>query len=420
VINSFYCDFDAEIIGKPPTPDIRGPFQHDRDRIIHTSAFRRLQAKTQVFRSGEYDFYRTRLTHSMEVAQIGRGICYHLLKTSPIIKEDFFIDSDLVEACCLAHDIGHPPFGHAGETTLNRLMREYGGFEGNAQTLKLISETIFSEDGRRTGMSPTRSFLDGIMKYKSLYRDCGPNPQNHFLYDEQEKYLDVVSGGGRSRDARVEQSIECQIMDWADDAAYSMGDLNDGIRARFINVDSVRQWAANSSLDTEDSKSVDGLLAAMKSRTASRFVATKIGEFVKTCGLKERSTNMDGITNRYHYMLTKEPAMNKQRELFKKLAFETVFKTPQVHQLEYKGDLILSRIFECLESNYITGSNGDKKRRILLTAEAEKAVLAIERSEHQKRARLLCDHIAGMSDDFAVRTFRRLFEQDFGSIVDFV
>ena len=177
---------------------------------------------------------------------------------------------------------------------------------------------------------------------------------------------------------------------------------------------------SNSSLDSEDSKSVDDLLAAMKSRTASRFVATKIGAFIKASGLKERSTNMDGVTNRYRYTLTKKPDMDKQRKLFKKLAFETVFKTPQVHQLEYKGDLILSRMFECFENNYITGSDGDKRRRILLPAETEKGVLGIERSEHQKRARLLCDHIAGMSDDFAVRTFRRLFEPDFGSIVDLV
>ena len=193
-----------------------------------------------------------------------------------------------------------------------------------------------------------------------------------------------MSGGGQSRDARVEQSIECQIMDWADDAAYSMGDLHDGIRARFINADSVQGWAwANSSLDSEDSKSVDDLLAAMKSRTASRFVATKIGAFIKASGLKERSTNMDGVTNRYRYTLTKKPDMDKQRKLFKKLAFETVFKTPQVHQLEYKGDLILSRMFECFENNYITGSDGDKRRRILLPAETEKGVLGIERSEHQ-------------------------------------
>src|SRR6185369_6439468 len=97
-------------------------------------------------------------------------------KTSPLLKEEFFIDSDLVEACCLAHDLGHPPFGHAGETTLNRLMQKYGGFEGNAQTLRLVVDTVFAEDGRRTGMSPTRAFLDGIMKYKLLRRDSGPNP----------------------------------------------------------------------------------------------------------------------------------------------------------------------------------------------------------------------------------------------------
>jgi dGTPase len=417
----FYSDFDTEIIGKARTPDeIRGPFQHDRDRIIHTSAFRRLQAKTQVFRSGEYDFYRTRLTHSIEVAQIGRGICDYLFKTSGLLRQDYYIDSDLVEACCLAHDLGHPPFGHAGETTLNRLMENDGGFEGNAQTLRLIADIIFSDDGRRAGMSPTRAFLDGVMKYKRLYRESGEKPDKQFLYDEQEKYIIKVCGGDRSRDAGKMSSIECQIMDWADDAAYSMGDLTDGIRARFITPDAVERWAAGSSLDSEQAGSVERLLQAIKTRKASRFIATKIGEFVKACGLEERSTDMDGLTNRYRYVLTKRPSVDKERKLFKKMSFELVFKTPQVHQLEYKGDLVLTRIFDCLEKNYITDPGGDERRRNLLTGETERAVLAIERSDRRSRARLLCDHIAGMSDDFAVRTFRRLFEPDFGSIVDFV
>ncbi len=147
MLTSFYKDFDTEILGDPRTPDpYRTPFEQDRDRILHTSAFRRLQAKTQVFKPGEYDFYRTRLTHSLEVAQIGRAVCGYLARVSPLLRSDFCIGQDLVEACCLAHDIGHPPFGHAGEATLNRVMRPYGGFEGNAQTLRLVTETVFADE----------------------------------------------------------------------------------------------------------------------------------------------------------------------------------------------------------------------------------------------------------------------------------
>ncbi|HWB86337.1 MAG TPA: dNTP triphosphohydrolase [Bryobacteraceae bacterium] len=242
--NGFYQSFDTETIDGPRTPDqIRTPFQHDRDRVIYTSAFRRLQAKTQVFRSGEYDFYRTRLTHSIEVAQIGRGICNYLKKTGSLLSNDFYIDPDLVEACCLAHDIGHPPFGHAGEKSLHRLMKAFGGFEGNAQTLRLLTETIFSDGPKRAGMNPTRAFIDGVLKYKTLFSHR--KKEKHFIYDDQERFLRFVNGG-TTQDCSISRaaednpaqdqrkSIECQIMDWADDTAYSLGDLIDGIRAKFI------------------------------------------------------------------------------------------------------------------------------------------------------------------------------------------
>ncbi|MEI2609638.1 MAG: dNTP triphosphohydrolase [Candidatus Promineifilaceae bacterium] len=165
--NRFYSAFDtATLKERPAAPgEYRNAFQIDRDRIIHSSAFRRLQSKTQVFLSGEYDFYRTRLTHSIEVAQIGRSICSYL-QQSDLLADDCFIDPDLVESACLAHDLGHPPFGHTGERTLHALMQPYGGFEGNAQTLRILTQTIFSEG--RDGMNPTRALLDGVLKYKTL------------------------------------------------------------------------------------------------------------------------------------------------------------------------------------------------------------------------------------------------------------
>ena len=177
--NAFYKEFDLEPLpgGNRPS-DYRTPFQIDRDRIIHSAAFRKLQSKTQVYLSGEYDFYRTRLTHSIEVAQIGRSICAFLNGNSEQLNSDFHIDSDLVEACCLSHDLGHPPFGHGGERTLHRLFSSIGGFEGNAQTLRLMTDTLYQSGGRRGGMSPTRAFLDGVLKYKATYSEKG-DPKNH-------------------------------------------------------------------------------------------------------------------------------------------------------------------------------------------------------------------------------------------------
>jgi dGTPase len=162
-----YNEFDEKSYPvKRGTTDYRTPFQIDRDRIIHSRAFRRMQAKTQVFRTGEYDFYRTRLTHSVEVSQIGRSICAFLENKNPTCLH---IDRDLVEAACLSHDIGNPPFGHSGERILHECMADHGGFEGNAQTLRVITSLIFTEQNQRQGMKPTRAFMDSVCKCKTLF-----------------------------------------------------------------------------------------------------------------------------------------------------------------------------------------------------------------------------------------------------------
>ncbi|HYD82568.1 MAG TPA: dNTP triphosphohydrolase, partial [Opitutus sp.] len=166
--NRFYNAFDVETYRGERRADYRSAFQIDRDRIIHAQAFRKLQSKTQVFLSGEYDFYRTRLTHSMEVAQIGRSICHYLQTRGGPLKEDFFIDGDLVEGVCLAHDLGHPPFGHNGEKALNAWAADIGGFEGNAQSLRLLTRLepkVFDTDGRTVGLNLTRASLDASVKY---------------------------------------------------------------------------------------------------------------------------------------------------------------------------------------------------------------------------------------------------------------
>ena len=220
-----------------------------------------MQSKTQVFWSGEYDFYRTRLTHSLEVAQIGKSVCRWLKHSSDLLEDDFFVDEDLMEAVCLSHDLGHPPFGHAGERSLNHFMAGYGGFEGNAQTLRLLTDRIFSQS--RTGMDPTRAFMDGVLKYKSLWSELksvtGKLPRNHFLYNSQVGSLDWALGGhdfpaelvpGEVRDSF--KSVECQIMDWADDTAYSLNDLADSVRAGFLTVGKVERWARKNEVEVSD------------------------------------------------------------------------------------------------------------------------------------------------------------------------
>ncbi|CAN5425841.1 anti-phage deoxyguanosine triphosphatase [soil metagenome] len=420
--NRFYSRFDTETTSpRSGGSDYRTPFQIDRDRIIHTSAFRRLQSKTQVFLSGQYDFYRTRLTHSIEVAQIGRSICASLKAGSDHLADDYFIDSDLVEAACLAHDIGHPPFGHTGERTLNRLMADHGGFEGNAQTLRMLTETIFS--GTSDGMAPTRALADAVLKYKSLRADLGPHPENHFLYDYQHGVLAFVFDGqhlppdltpGPRRDSF--RSIECQIMDWADDTAYSINDLQDGIRAGFITLERLERWAGHQSLNSAESAHVDKILDAIRAGIVERRYGKKIGAFIAACHLEEHPTFMGATTNRYRYRLGVDPALRAESDLYKRIALDLVFRSQQLAQLDFKADFLLTQLFGALAERYFA-SPPRSNFRLLPEPQESKIAAANTPSE---RARLVCDALAEMTDAFAMRTSKRLFDADHGSIIDLV
>lgn len=426
--NCFYQAFDTErASGYDTSSDFRSPFQIDRDRILHTPAFRRLQSKTQVFWSGEYDFYRTRLTHSLEVAQIGKSICNWLKYSSDFLGNDFFIDEDLVEAICLSHDLGHPPFGHAGERSLNHFMAGYGGFEGNAQTLRLLTQRIFSQS--RKGMDPSRAFLDGVLKYKSLWSELktmnGKLPKNHFLYDSQSEELNWAMDGndfpaelppGDERDSF--KSIECQIMDWADDTAYSLNDLADSVRAGFLTVERIERWAAKKGHETSEISTLGALLKAVRGQRIELFVGKRIGKYIQSTTLVPATSFLSASSHRYGLDLVVADDVRRESELFKSLAYEVVFLSPQLKQLEHKGSYMLRRLWEVMEKRYVFGEDIDGQDFALLS-EADAAEI-FEAATLEKKARLVCDFLAGMTDGYAARTFRRLFEPGFGSIGDLV
>ncbi len=420
--NRFYNEFDNEEL-ESSNPDYRSAFERGRDRLIHNAAFRRLQAKTQVFLSGEYDFYRTRLTHSIEVAQIAGSIARFVNRHSKPLHDDFHIDLALVEATALAHDIGHPPFGHAGEITLHQLMQPYGGFEGNAQTLRLITEIIFTSGPRRRGLNPTRAFMDGVLKYKTLLSRWATPPRNHFLYDDQQRFLDFVLGSrefpaelapGKPRNAF--RSLECQIMDWADDTAYSLNDLVDSANAGFINISSITRWAEGRDLDAEQQRWLQELMSAITAGNLERAMNRKIGTFVEACRLVERDNFLSDATNRYRFGLTIDPVVRREQSLYAELAVGVVFRSPQVSQLEHKGGWMLRRLFESLHANYL---EQNAPRHPLLSADFE-AEMARCGSDPAAGARVICDYLAGMTDGFASRIYKRMFDPDFGSIVDLV
>lgn len=419
--NKFYDEFDMATRAEGAELDYRTLFQRERDRIIYNSAFRRLQSKTQVFFSGEYDFYRTRLTHSLEVAQIGRSICYYLWNEDPALKNHFYIDPDLVEAVCLAHDMGHPPFGHAGERILNRLMLPFGGFEGNAQTLRMLTDIIYSDSGRRKGMNPSRALLDGVLKYKTLFGES-PDKSRHFLYDDQRKILDFVLDNrsfppdlspGKARNGF--RSIECQIMDWADDTAYSLNDIVDGRYAGFINRRNLEHWAAGQQISKVAEKWITELMDSLNSNTLERDFARKIGKFIKASRLIPQESLLSDISRRFSFSLQVEDEVQEESALYQHISRDLVFRSPQLHQLEVKWDHVLTRLFTIFQENY---SAAEKNRLTLFSKEVDDLL----RREEQAgvRARLICDQIAGMTDGFALRTFKRLFDPDFGSILDLV
>jgi dGTPase len=413
--NGFYNSFDLESLDPREPDDFRSAFQVDRDRIIYSSAFRRLQAKTQVFVSGEFDFYRTRLTHSLEVAQIGRSICSFLQKNAVALETDFFIDADLVEAICLAHDLGHAPFGHAGERTLHQLMQSYGGFEGNAQSLRIITETIYPGGSVRRGMNPTRAFVDGILKYKRLLSEKA-EVRNHFIYNDQAYLRRFVCDGNELPnidDWNKFRSLECEIMDWADDTAYCLNDLVDSINAGFLRSEKVEAWAGQRGLSADEVQHAETVIAAIKDRKAEARFSRKIGAFIRATSLRERNGPLSSQSSRYRFTLFIDPAVRAEADLYKKLSHDLVFDHSQLHQLERKGRVILEGIFTALCESYLA----PKDSGLRLLPEAFDQIVRRQGSAESK-ARILCDYVGGMTDGFAVRTYKRLFDPGFGSILD--
>jgi len=420
--NRFYTDFDTACWeGRAhKEADLRNPFQIDRDRILFSHAFRQLQAKTQVFQSGEYDFYRTRLTHTIEVARIARSIAEFLNHTSPELSADFHLDPDLVEAVGLAHDLGHPPFGHIGERKLNDLMADSGGFEGNAQSLSLLVDYLFARPEKPKGMRPTRALLDGVLKYAPTWSEAKAAnderpPKNHFIYDAQAELRGFIWDDPALMPSARTKSIECQIMDWADDTAYSLHDIVDGMRAGFLTIERLEAWAEKQILDAAQQAEIENLLDTMRNGRGELRASMKIGDYIRATALEAQASPLAEKSARHRFTLVVELGVQSICDLHKRIALDLIFQSPPIQQIEFKGGFLLGRLHAALAENYLEPTG--RPLRILpppfaTWIEAEEDIT--------RRQRLLCDFLASLTDTHAVRLYQRLYDADFGSIADLV
>jgi dGTPase len=266
----------------------RTPFQRDRARILHSAALRRLAGKTQVVAPGESDFPRTRLTHSLEVAQIGRELA-----------GAFGADPDLVEAACLAHDLGHPPFGHTGEAALNDVCGHMGGFEGNAQNLRIMSRLeakIITPDGRSAGINATRALLDATTKYPWRRRE---GERKFGVYRDDLPVFRWVRAATPPEFATA-KCFEAQVMDWSDDVAYSVHDLEDAIFSgkvdpKLLTVGEEREALFERTLGYAPDASVDELAESLDRLQSLEWWPTEFdGSFAAQARLKRTSSELIG------------------------------------------------------------------------------------------------------------------------------
>lgn len=432
-------DQSSRRVKTPSRPgDVRQPYERDRARIIHSSSFRRLQGKTQVLGITEGDFHRTRLTHSMEAAQIGRGIVVHLRRRASVAREValWLPPRPLIEAICLAHDIGHPPFGHAGERALNSRMHQHGGFEGNGQTVRLLAK--LESHTPDNGLNLTRRMLLGVLKYPAPYGAVNNAAVYHHLdassrpiafeapkcyfdcdgdviawvleafskpdRDELTRWEPAKATPPEQKHARtVNKALDTSIMELADDIAYAVHDIEDAAALRLITPTEWHALELDKTLSAampELNEISSDLFSSDGSRRKSAIGAIVNG-FITRCDVRKRNRFQSPLLDLEAY-LPKD--VHDCVKGLKDLVWKAVIKSMAVQTLEYRGARIVAGLFDALISDPA------HLLPVRFGQEAEKS--------GDSAYRLVCDYIAGMTDEFATRYYERLFVPRRGSIFE--
>ena len=414
---------------------VDGQFQRDRARIIHSASFRALQSKTQVLGLGESDFYRTRLTHSLEVAQIGSGICESLREREPAPALRALIPSfSLIEAICLAHDIGHGPFGHGGEVAMNAMMRDAGGFEANAQTLRILAR--LGEYSAGCGLDLTRRAMLGAVKYPALWSEACryapdlPTPAERplnidrwappkCLYDAETDVLEWLltpfDEADRARFLAVDtppeghrrtrhKPFDTSIMELADDIAYGVHDLEDALALGLVERDA---WQAGvveplltlpdnpvrDRLDTYDAELFEGSAKARK-----HAVSRLVGYLIRSIDARRQGLFEHPLLDLRAVM---EPLAYRILQLIKRFVMEHVILRPELQMLQYKGQRVVVGLFEIFAAN---------PGRLL--------PLEVQAARERDGRRAIADYLSAMTDVSAGKLYHKLLSPTAGSIFD--
>jgi dGTPase len=343
-------------------PDYRTCFQRDRDRILHTTAFRRLEYKTQVFINHEGDYYRTRLTHTLEVVQTGRTIARAL-----------GANEDLVETICMSHDLGHPPFGHSGERVLSRLMRDYGGFDHNRQSFRIVTK-LEKRYPEFEGLNLSWEVLEGMVKHETEY-------------DRSD---------AKDFDPDLRGDLEAQITNVADELAYTAHDLDDGLRSGMITPEMLSEieiWEiVLDDLNCRD-QPVDEML---RHRIIRRLIGMNTTDQITATDQRlnlSKARSVDELQRLPYNVVGFSEDMARRNRQLKDFLFNNLYRHYRVVRMTTKAEQIVSRIFDAYH--------------------AEPAMLPTHiQSQVEERGleRTICDYIAGMTDRFAIDEYQKLFE----------
>jgi len=357
-----------------PGPSFRSEFQRDRDRIVHCAAFRRLEYKTQVFVNHEGDMFRTRMTHTMEVSQIARSI-----------SRTLGVNEDLTEAIALAHDLGHTPFGHAGQDMLNHCMRDFGGFEHNLQALRIV-ESLEERYAEFNGLNLCYETREGILKHCSLI-------QAQQLGELGLRFIN-----------KQQARIEAQITNLADEIAYLNHDVDDGLRSGLLDLNQLREVE----LFDVHFEDVNYHYPNLPERRAIHEVVRRMVNAQVTDLVETSLSNLEDVSSPSDVIEADKPLiaysadMLQKKQVLRKFLRINLYQHYRVHRMSEKGRHIIASMFDAFMNDI----------RLLPTETQHKLLKLKADTGDSGQARCIADYIAGMTDRFAIKEYQRLFSSD--------